>query len=681
MSVRLNVFHAIGEPLDLILCTVALTGGGFCFLRLPLRRVKGRLPLLRNVLQLSEGIAVGIHRRVVSCLAGKHSLDFGKKLLQPVQQLLRRRAVVLGKLREQIRVLDHPPREVRGDLVHHIVLRQRYAGSLRRLHVPLHDLRFRVRAVLPHAVLYRRLPERPVLVGGQVLHPVGDLVPRHLIDGVRAVRRDLDQVFLPDVLAVGLPVHNAVHELDTHAQLLADGIQRRGRALVFGDDVPAVGIVRQPGPRRGGHGRYVRIFPCHLRPGVLQPRVVRRVTLLRRQHRRVLALGLVRLNAVQSRVVHSGKSCVHLRAAAACLPHLLIRSLPRLHKAAHGFLCAFLRLGDNRGALCLLLRCLAACKGDNFTFELADGLFRVQLYPGAGLQCLHGHRVPCNGRRLVAGDRLAPGHRLHSLRRPAVHLRRGVLPHVPVILRSGRVVCRTVGKGVHAHLPTAQNTANHSAAGKFLRRCRRVENGAVADTDKGVVPSIDGVLRGAFDHALHHFLFALVQHGVHPCFPCVAAVLQFTGQRLDTAAHFHGGVHQSVADGVHGRAEIVRAVRLCLLIPGAKYLCKGELEVRIFHHCPHTAGNGVDQPGGSRRVFRQCACLCRRAGAAGQQRRNGLRHRRHRRRTQVFKNLRRFPAACRVFCVPLLHTLRLRVNSPVPAVEKPVAGVRVPVAV
>ena len=67
-------------------------------------------------------------------------------------------------------------------------------------------------------------------------------MPRHLIDGVRAVRRDLDQVFLPDVLAVGLPVHNTVHELDTHAQLLSDGVQRRGRALVFCDDVPAVGM-------------------------------------------------------------------------------------------------------------------------------------------------------------------------------------------------------------------------------------------------------------------------------------------------------------------------------------------------------------------------------------------------------------------------------------------------------
>ena len=288
----------IGSVFQAVFYTVALTGGGFCFFRLSLRRVKGRLPLLRNVLQLTKGLAVGIHRRVVSCLAGEHSLDFGDKFLQPVQQLLRRRAAVLSKLRKQIRVLDHPPRKVRGDLVHHLVLRQRYAGSLRRLHVPLHDLRFRVRAVLPHAVLYRSLPERPVLVGGQVLHPVGDLVPRHLIDGVRAVRRDLDQVFLPDVLAVGLPIHNAVHELNTHAQLLADGVQRRGRALVFCDDVPAVGIVRQTGPRRGGHGGYVRIFPCHLRPGVLQPRVVRRVPLLRRQHRRVLALGLVRLNAV-----------------------------------------------------------------------------------------------------------------------------------------------------------------------------------------------------------------------------------------------------------------------------------------------------------------------------------------------------------------------------------------------
>ncbi len=82
MSVRLNVFHAIGELLDLILCTVALTGGGFCFLRLPLRRVKRRLPLLGNVLQLGKVLAVGILRRYVAVFAGEQAPDLGKKFLQ-----------------------------------------------------------------------------------------------------------------------------------------------------------------------------------------------------------------------------------------------------------------------------------------------------------------------------------------------------------------------------------------------------------------------------------------------------------------------------------------------------------------------------------------------------------------------------------------------------------------------
>ncbi len=250
---RVNNGHDLAADIaDLIPRTAAITSGGVCPLRLLRRRVKGRLPLLRDVLHLSKGLAVGIHRRAVSCLAGERGPDFGDKLLQPVQQLLRRRPVISGELRKQVRVLDHPPREVRGDLVHHLVLCQRYAGPLCRVPVPLHDLRFRVRAVLPHAVFHRRLPEGPVLVGGQVLHPVGDLMSRHLIEGACAVRRDLDKVLVLDVLAVGLPAHDAVHELDAHAQLLADSVQRRCHALVFGDDVPAVRIVCQSCPRRGG---------------------------------------------------------------------------------------------------------------------------------------------------------------------------------------------------------------------------------------------------------------------------------------------------------------------------------------------------------------------------------------------------------------------------------------------
>ena len=61
--------------------SVALTGGGFCFLRLPLRRVKSRLPLLCNVLQLGKVLAVCLLRRHVAVFAGERGFDLGKKFL------------------------------------------------------------------------------------------------------------------------------------------------------------------------------------------------------------------------------------------------------------------------------------------------------------------------------------------------------------------------------------------------------------------------------------------------------------------------------------------------------------------------------------------------------------------------------------------------------------------------
>ena len=64
--------------------TVALAGGGFCFLRLPLRRVKS-LPLLGNVLQLGKVLAVCLLRRHVAVFASKQTPDLVEKLLQAVQ--------------------------------------------------------------------------------------------------------------------------------------------------------------------------------------------------------------------------------------------------------------------------------------------------------------------------------------------------------------------------------------------------------------------------------------------------------------------------------------------------------------------------------------------------------------------------------------------------------------------
>ena len=65
--------------------TVALAGGGFCFLRLPLRRVKSRLPLLGNVLQLGKVLAVCLLRRHAAVFASKQTPDLVEKLLQAVQ--------------------------------------------------------------------------------------------------------------------------------------------------------------------------------------------------------------------------------------------------------------------------------------------------------------------------------------------------------------------------------------------------------------------------------------------------------------------------------------------------------------------------------------------------------------------------------------------------------------------
>ena len=61
--------------------TGALAGGGFCFLRLPRRRVKSRLPLLCNVLQLGKILAVCLLRRHDAVFAGERGFDLGKKFL------------------------------------------------------------------------------------------------------------------------------------------------------------------------------------------------------------------------------------------------------------------------------------------------------------------------------------------------------------------------------------------------------------------------------------------------------------------------------------------------------------------------------------------------------------------------------------------------------------------------
>ena len=348
------------------------------------------------------------------------------------------------------------------------------------------------------------------------MHTVCDLVCNYVQIGLVAVYGNLDQVLIPDVLAVGLTAHNAVHKLDTHTQFFAHRVQRGRRALAFGNDRAGIDVIRQTCASRGGHALDLRVLPRHLCRRVLQTGIVRRVSLLRCQHGRIRALRLACFNAVQPGIVHTGESCVQGGHVLRRPAHLLIRFLPSLQKAACGLLRASLRDSGRRGTLRLLLCRVAACKGGNVTFQLADGLLCVQLHPGVGLQRLNGYRILGNSRSLIAGDALAPRYSVHGLCRLAVHLRCGVLPHVAVILRFRRVICCAVGKGVEADLPSAQKSAHDGTTCELFRSCRRVENSAVAKAYIRVIPPIDGVLHGAFNHALHHFLFTFIQHGIHP---------------------------------------------------------------------------------------------------------------------------------------------------------------------
>ena len=258
----------------------------------------------------------------------------------------------------------------------------------------------------------------------------------HVQKRLVAVSGDLDEILLLDVLAVGSAAQHLIHDLDPDAQFLAPCVQRGGGVLFYCDQAPAVLVVRQTGARRGGHGRHLCVLPRQLHPRVLQTGVVRRVPLLRRQHRRILALGLVRLDAVQPRVVHAGKSRIQ-GGRVLCRPaHFLIRLLPVFQKAAYALLCAFLRSRGWRCSPLRFLRHLAACKPRNVPFYLADRLVRVQLHAGALLQHLHCHRVAGDSRRLIAGDGLAPRHSLHRLRRLGVDLRRGVPLHITLVALS-----------------------------------------------------------------------------------------------------------------------------------------------------------------------------------------------------------------------------------------------------
>ena len=88
------------DVLDLIpSLTVALTGGGFCFLGLFSRRVIGFLPQRYTLFQFGHALAVGILcGPVLRRLAAEQRLHLCDKGFQGVQQLLGGAAVLLGEV-------------------------------------------------------------------------------------------------------------------------------------------------------------------------------------------------------------------------------------------------------------------------------------------------------------------------------------------------------------------------------------------------------------------------------------------------------------------------------------------------------------------------------------------------------------------------------------------------------
>ena len=183
----------------------------------------------------------------------------------------------------------------------------------------------------------------------------------------------------------------------------------------------------------------------------------------------------------------------------------------------------------------------------------------------------------------------------------------------PLALLHPRVI--DTGHGVlYADLTTGQDAAHHGAAGKLLRCGGGVYHRTVSHAHQRIVLSVHGVLHGPLNDALHHFFFSFVQHGVHPRFPRGGTACQFIGQRLNTAAHLHGGIQQSISRGVKRRTQIVRAIRLGLFVARACHLCERKPEVRVFGHGLHGAGDSARQ---SLRCRRPCGQLLRRGNSAG----------------------------------------------------------------
>ena len=232
-----------------------------------------------------------------------------------VPHLLQQGAVIpvlFNEVVQHLPVVNHAPCVVRSHFVHGLLVGQLYTlGGVG------------VNASLDAALLLlgNKVPERPVLLGGKLLHPMGHFVPDNSHDRVGVV--SFHQHRAAADLCVGGAAAHAVHELHPHAQRLRHAVDL-GRRLC-GEVHPrlAVHIIHDASALHGLPHKVVvdqaaivpgalgvrRSLPLSLEGEfrVIPPGNIGRILLRRAELRAVLAADLAHIHAGNARLVVGGE--------------------------------------------------------------------------------------------------------------------------------------------------------------------------------------------------------------------------------------------------------------------------------------------------------------------------------------------------------------------------------------
>ena len=243
-----------------------------------------------------------------------------------VPDLLQQRPVIpvpLDEVIQHLAVVNEAARIVRRHLVHGLLIGQ------------LHALRGVAVDALLDAVLLllcRDVPERPVLRGGKLLHPVGHLVAHN--SQYRVFIVPFHQHRAAADLGIGRSAAHTVHELHPHAQGLGNSVDlgrrlggqidvaltvsvQNGTALLVLQRSAALHgllhkvVIHETAVLSGHLGILDRLlFPLEGEVGVVLSGGVGREALGLRQAAAVVAVHLCHVCAVDARLVVGGEACV-----------------------------------------------------------------------------------------------------------------------------------------------------------------------------------------------------------------------------------------------------------------------------------------------------------------------------------------------------------------------------------